>query len=122
VLRWRTNTPSPTWGTSHLVWTAAQFFQVAATDVAKTAVITPFGLFEFVRMPFGLKNPAMTFQRLLDRIFFDLPHSFCYLDDLLVASRSEEDHCRQLREVLSRLQQNGLVVNEEKCVFGQPAI
>jgi hypothetical protein len=95
---------------------------VAAADIAKTAVITPFGLFEFVRMPFGLKNAGMTFQRLMDRIFFDLPYSFCYLDDLLVASRSEEDHRRQLREVLSRLQQNGLVVNEEKCVFGQPAI
>jgi hypothetical protein len=95
---------------------------VAAADIAKTAVITPFGLLEFVRMPFGLKNAGMTFQRLMDRIFFDLPYSFCYLDDLLVASRSEEDHRLQLCEVLSRLQRNGLVVNEEKCVFGQPEI
>jgi transposase InsO family protein len=70
-------------------------------------------------MPFGLKNAGMTFQRLIDRIFFDLPYSFIYLDDLLVTSRSVEDHRRHLREVLRRLQQNGLVVNRDKCVFGQ---
>jgi Reverse transcriptase (RNA-dependent DNA polymerase) len=92
---------------------------VTAADVPKTAVITPIGLFEFVRMPFGLKNAGMTFQRLMDRIFFDLPYRFVYLDDLLVASRSVEDHRRHLREVLRRLQENGLVVNRDKCVFGQ---
>jgi cleavage and polyadenylation specificity factor subunit 1 len=67
---------------------------VAATDVCKTAIITPFGLFEFLRMPFGLKNASMTFQRMMDRIFFDLPCVFIYLDDLLVASRDFADHRR----------------------------
>jgi hypothetical protein len=55
---------------------------VAAADIAKTAVVTPFGLFEFVRMTFGLKNAGMTFNGLMDRIFFNLPYSFCYLEDL----------------------------------------
>jgi hypothetical protein len=85
---------------------------IAVTDIAKTAVITTFGLFEFVYMPFELKNAGMTFQRFMDRIFFDLPYSFCYLDNLLVASHSVEDHRRHLREVLDKLQQNGLVVNQ----------
>jgi hypothetical protein len=53
---------------------------VAANDVAKMAIITPFDLFEFVRMPFGLRNASMTFQRLMDNIFFDLPFAFVYLD------------------------------------------
>jgi hypothetical protein len=61
---------------------------VATTDVPKTAVITPFGLFKFIRMPFGLKNAGMTFQRLMDQNFQDLPFAFIYLDDILVASRS----------------------------------
>jgi hypothetical protein len=71
---------------------------VVAADAHKTAVITPFGLFEFTRMPFGLKNAGMTFQGLMDHIFFDLPFSFVYLDDLLVASRSIEEHRRHLRQ------------------------
>jgi hypothetical protein len=95
---------------------------VAAVDIPKTAVITPFGLFEVFCMPSGLKNAGMTFQRLIDRITFDMLYSFCYLDDLLVASRSAEDHCRHLKEVLGRLQQNGLVLNTDKCTFGQSTV
>jgi hypothetical protein len=66
-------------------------------------------------MPFGLKNEDMTFQR----IFFDIPFIFGYLDDLLVASPTATDHCRHLREALKRLSDNGLVLNTEKCVWGQ---
>jgi hypothetical protein len=88
---------------------------VAAADIHKAAVITPFGLFKFVRMPFGLKNAGMTFQRLMDHIFFDLPFCFVYLDDLLVASRSAEEHHRHLRQALRRLQENG-------CVFGRQEV
>jgi len=61
-------------------------------DVPKTAVITPFGLFEFLRMPFGLKNAAQMFQRLMDSVLRDLPFVFVYLDDILVASASVEEH------------------------------
>lgn len=61
-------------------------------DVGKTAVTTPFGLFEFLRMPFGLKNAAQTFQRLMDSVVGDLPFIFVYLDDILVASTSPEQH------------------------------
>jgi hypothetical protein len=60
---------------------------VAAADIAKTAITTPFGLFEFTRMPFGLRNAGMTLQRLINNIFFDLPAVFGY-DDLLIGSRS----------------------------------
>jgi hypothetical protein len=72
---------------------------------------------EFVRMPFGLKNAGMTFQQLMDRIFFDLPFCFVYLDGLLVASCGVEEHSLHLRDALRRLQANGLVINREKCVF-----
>jgi hypothetical protein len=59
---------------------------VTTSDVPKTAIITPFGLFEFVRMPFGLKNAGMTFQRLMDTLLGGLPFAFVYWDDILVAS------------------------------------
>ena len=53
-------------------------------DIPKTAVITPFGLFEFLRMPFGLKNSAQAFQRLMDSVFRDLAFTFVYLDDIFI--------------------------------------
>jgi Reverse transcriptase (RNA-dependent DNA polymerase)/RNase H-like domain found in reverse transcriptase len=95
---------------------------VRSEDIPKTAIITPFGLFEFTRMPFGLRNAGMTFQRMMDQIFFDLPCVFVYLDDLLVASRSVVEHREHLRQVLQLLQANGLVINLEKCTFGQPRL
>jgi Reverse transcriptase (RNA-dependent DNA polymerase) len=48
-------------------------------------------------MPFGLKNAGMTFQRMMDQIFADIPYVFIYLDDVLVASRDIEEHQRHLR-------------------------
>ncbi|KAG1695928.1 Transposon Ty3-G Gag-Pol polyprotein [Nymphon striatum] len=65
-------------------------------DISKTAITTPFGLYEFLRMPFGLKNAAQTFQRFMDSILQDLSFVFVYLDDILVASSSSEEHQRQL--------------------------
>jgi Reverse transcriptase (RNA-dependent DNA polymerase) len=76
---------------------------VADEDIPKTAVITPFGLFEFIRMPFGLKNAGMTFQRMMDQIFANIPYIFVYLDDVLVASRNMEEHQHHLRQVLTLL-------------------
>ena len=61
---------------------------VAAADVAKTAIITPFGLYEFLRMPFGLKNSAQAFQRFMDTVCQGLDFVFVYIDDILVASRN----------------------------------
>ena len=69
--------------------------------VPKTAVITPFSLFEFLHMPFGLKNTGMTFQRFMDQIFHGL--DFIYINDILVAIKSRREHITQLSEVLSWL-------------------
>jgi hypothetical protein len=54
----------------------------------------------------------------MDNIFFDLPAVFGYLDDLLIGSRPAAEHRRHLREVLGRLQANGLLLNTEKCEWG----
>ena len=95
---------------------------VAAADVEKTAVITPFGLYEFLRMPFGLKNAGQSFQRLMDNCLQGLSGIFVYLDDILVASRSKEEHNQHLRAVLERLDVHGLVINREKCVFAATSV
>ena len=95
---------------------------VAEEDVCKTTVITPFGLFIFPRTPFGLKNAGQDFQRLMDQIFGDIPHTFVYIDDILVASETEEEHLRDLKVVLDLLRENGLVTNRKKCVLGRSSI
>ena len=91
---------------------------VASADIPKTAVITPFGLWEFLRMPFGLKNAAQAFQRLMDGILRDVPFVFVYLDDILIASRTAQEHEAHLRQVFRLLSDNGMVINRKKCVFG----
>jgi hypothetical protein len=93
-----------------------------AEDIKKTAIITPFGLFEYTRMPFGLRNSGQTFQRMMDRVVAGLEGVFCYLDDILVASPDAESHRRHLQGLLSRLREFGLVLNVKKCVFGQSAV
>lgn len=90
---------------------------VECADVPKTAVITPFGLFEFLRMPFGLCNAGQTFQRFMNKLFGDLPFVVVFIDDICVASSNEEEHRSNLKIVLERLRDNGLVVNIEKCTF-----
>ena len=95
---------------------------VAEEDVPKTAVITPFGLFEFLAMPFGLKNAAQTFQRFINSIFQDLNYVYCYIDDILVASETPEQHTEHLRIVFQRLLTAGVTVNAAKCTFGAKEI
>lgn len=95
---------------------------VHVEDVPKTAIITPFGLFEFLRMPFGLKNAAQCFQRFMDTVLRGLQFVFVYLDDILVFSRSEKEHKSHLRQVFERLLQFGLVISIAKCEFGKGEI
>jgi len=95
---------------------------VAPQDVPKTAIVTPFGLFEFLRMPFGLKNAAQTFQRLMDTVCSGLDCVFVYLDDILVASSDKEQHEVDLRALFSRLSEHGLLLNLDKCEFGVSSI
>ena len=91
---------------------------MAEANIEKTAIITPFGLFEFIRMPFGLKNSAQAFQHLMNTVLRGVPFGFVYLDDILVASANAHDHARDLRAVLGRLQDAGLAINKSKCVLG----
>jgi len=95
---------------------------MSAADVEKTAIVTPFGLFEYIFMPFGLSNAAQTFQRLMDGLFRKLPFVFTYLDDHLIASKSMEAHEGHLKVFFQVLQENGLVINPAKCVFGASSL
>ena len=91
---------------------------VAAEDIHKTAITTPFGLFELTRMPFGLRNAAQTFQRFMDHVLRGLDFAYAYIDDVLVASSSEEEHLTHLRIIFSKFQEYGIIINPKKCLLG----
>jgi len=95
---------------------------VAPEDVEKTAIVTPFGLYEFLRMPFGQRNAGQTFQRFMDQVMSGLPNNFTYLDDVMVASRTTEEHRQHLKDTLARLEEHGLVLNKQKCSFYQKQV
>lgn len=88
-------------------------------DIEKTAVATPFGLYEYLFMPFGLRNAGATFQRFMDNIFINVQSVFIYLDDVLVFSDSVEQHYKDLEEVFRILQENNLRISQDKCTFLQ---
>ena len=68
-------------------------------------------------MPFGLRNAGQSFQQFMDEVLEGLDCIFVYLDNILVASNTVEEHHIHLEEVLKHLQQHGLVLHLEKCVF-----
>ena len=73
-------------------------------------------------MSFGLRNAAQTFQRFMDEILKDLGFCFAYIDDILVFSRSPQEHDQHLRILFSQLQNYGVLLNPCKCVFRVPDI
>jgi len=87
-------------------------------DIPKTAITTPFGLWEYLRLTFGLRNAGCTFQRLMHRVLSGVDAAFPFVDDILVASATLEQHVADVRAVLERLREAGLVLNGEKCEFG----
>ncbi len=88
-------------------------------DEWKTTFNTPRGHFEYLVMPFGLSNAPAVFQALVNDVLRDMVDQFIYvyLDDILIFSRSLQEHVQHVRVVLQRLLENGLFVKAEKCVF-----
>ncbi|GBN60689.1 Transposon Ty3-G Gag-Pol polyprotein, partial [Araneus ventricosus] len=91
-------------------------------DIHKTAICTPFGLFESTRMQFGLCNASATFQRFIDEVTRGLPGVYAFVDDILIASKNHEDHYQHLKTLFSRLNEYGLCINVSKCIFGTSTI
>ena len=97
--------------------------RLAPGESEKTAFRTHFGHFEWKVLPFGLCNAPATFQSLVNRIFAEKGYlnKFCavYLDDILVYSKSTEEHVEHLNKVFAVLREHKLYANPEKCQFNR---
>jgi hypothetical protein len=98
------------------------YHQVGLTERARelTAFRTPFGVFKFNRLPFGLKNAPSFFQRIMmTEVLNGLVNNIChtYIDDIVVVGTSRQTHLDNLVMVLQRLRDKGLVVKKSKCTF-----
>ncbi|GFU08796.1 retrovirus-related Pol polyprotein from transposon 17.6 [Trichonephila clavipes] len=91
---------------------------IAECDIPKTAVTTPWGLYEYTHLCFGLVNAPQTFMRFMHEVLRGLPFCFVYLDDILCYSENAEEHHSHLRTIFQRLSSYGLKLNISKCVFG----
>ncbi|UYV64787.1 hypothetical protein LAZ67_3001966, partial [Cordylochernes scorpioides] len=98
--------------------------EVDEADREKTAFITPDGLYEFLVMPFGLCNAPATFERMMDKILKGLKWTMalCYLDDIVVYSKSFNEHLHRLEIILQCLDKAELRLNPKKCLFGTKRI
>ena len=89
----------------------------------KTAFSTPFGKFEYVCMPFGLRNAPSHFQRCMDFVLCDLYDcSSAYIDDVVIFSRSWEEYLLHIDSVLDALCCRGFTVKPSKCVWAARSI
>jgi len=100
---------------------ASGFHQIpmSEADAPKTAFSTPFGHYEYQRMPFGLKNAPATFQRLMDRVLSGLQgiELFVYLDDIVIYASSLTEHNRKFHKLAERLRSANLRLQPDKCEF-----
>ena len=100
------------------------FYQVGLNpaDREKSAINLPFGSYEFTCLPMGMCNSPPTFQAVMNKVFAGLPFVNVYIDDLVVASDSPEEHEEHLNQVFARLRKYKLYCNLKKCHFNQPEL
>ena len=100
---------------------AQGFYQIQMSEnsIEKTAFTVNHGHFEYVRMPFGLKNAPSTFQRVMDNIFREYLGKFVmvYMDDIVIFSKSLHDHLLHLKQIFEKLRQYNLKVQLDKSEF-----
>lgn len=91
-------------------------------DIEKTAFTTERGHYEFLRMPFGLKNAPSTFQRLMDHILRGIDNVFTYLDDVIIVSTSLQENIQKTKEVFNRFKAHNLKIQLDKSEFLQKQV
>ena len=85
--------------------------------IKKTAFVTPFGKYEYLKVPFGLAQAPSYFPNLMNKVLNGLNFTLAYLDDIIIFSETAEQHLKQIQIVLNRLRQAKLKLKKSKCAF-----
>jgi hypothetical protein len=98
---------------------AYHLIQIKEGDKWMTAIKTPFGVFEYNVIPFGLCNAPAVFQHFMNHVLRDLIGKCCmvYLDDIIIFSRNHTEHEEHLCAIFDKLCENLLHINPAKCHF-----
>ena len=97
-------------------------FPVAEEDISKTAFVTPDGKYEFLRMPFGMKNSGATLVRGLRKLLNGLKNVDSYIDDIIIYTEDWDTHLNILKKLFQRLKDAQLTARPSKCVFGANSV
>ena len=92
-------------------------------SIPLTTFSAPQGHYEWLVMPFGLKNAPQIFQRRMDNIFRELNHCcLVYIDDILIFSKDLEQHKNDLKAVTQKCIEHGIILGKDKCVYANNEI
>ena len=86
-------------------------------SILKTTFTSPFGKFEYVKVPFGLAQAPACFQELITGILKDFNFAIAYLDDIIIFSKTVEEHLDHIKQVFKKLQCAHLSLKLSKCHF-----
>ena len=100
------------------------FYQIKMTEESKplTAFSTPQGHYEWNVLPFGLKNAPQIFQRKMDNIFKDYDFIHVYMDDMLISSKTKEQHLKHLDTFIDLCKTHGIGLSKKKSIIGEQKI
>ena len=104
------------------LWSAYYQMRLTEDAIPKSAFSTHLGHFEWLVLPFGMVNAPASFQSLMQSLLGQLPFVVVYLDDILVFSRTPEEHKNHVKQVLEILKENTLRAKKKKCAFFQSSI
>ncbi len=96
--------------------------KIAEKDKYKTGFITPFGIFQYNRLPFGLRNAPAFFSHTMQSIFGHLDFVEIYIDDLIIFSETVEKHLEHIKQIFDIVEKYNIKLNPEKCQWGRDTI
>ncbi|XP_018366780.1 PREDICTED: uncharacterized protein K02A2.6-like [Trachymyrmex cornetzi] len=100
------------------------FWQIELTEAASklTTFATPFGRYKFLRLPYGISNAPEIFHRVFSQLFEKIPGCTIYIDDIIIHTKTQEEHDKMLLKVLEKAREVGVKFNKDKCKFYQTEV